>query len=122
MAAHTEIEFLHRGRYGRPDRYQVVPTCRYRVNGVEYYCRRMSFGSGGSGSREKCLGLAASYPPGREVPVYYDPQAPAVSVILPGVEVSNQAFIAAAGVAVILGLAILGWLAALLVRRLCRAA
>lgn len=67
------------------DSYSPEITYSYAVNNLGYVNNTIKFGENSYGSRSKAEKIAAGYPIGRNVTVYYDPEKPDRSVLEPGV-------------------------------------
>ena len=67
------------------DSYQPQVTYTYSAINSTYENNTIKFGENSYSSRKKADGIAASYPVGKNVTVYYDPQQPIKSVLEPGV-------------------------------------
>jgi len=67
------------------DSYSPEITYVYIVNNEQLANKTIKFGENSYSSRKKAEGIAASYPVGKNVTVYYDPQQPDKSVLEPGV-------------------------------------
>lgn len=68
----------------------------YSVNGVTYDGERVAFGNPGCGSFEHAQSIAARFPAGAAVPVYYEPRNPNEAVLLVG-EVLSDTWLGLAG-------------------------
>jgi hypothetical protein len=89
---------LYRSEYGGNRRtyvYQV--TYSYAVNEIAYTGDRYSLGEGPTASRPYDTAREAeragkeAYPPGSEIPVYYDPQTPTAAVLKRGTNIGTYA-------------------------------
>jgi len=65
--------------------YSPEVTYSYTVENASYTNGRIKFGENAYGNRNKAEEIAANYPVGRTVTVYYEPEQPALSVLEPGV-------------------------------------
>jgi hypothetical protein len=81
--------------------YSPEVIYQYTVNDQHYESHTIKFGENSYSSRRKAEGIASSYPVGKEVTVYYDPQNPERSVLEPGV--SGGSYIVL-GIGVLFGL------------------
>jgi len=57
---------------------------QYQVEGKYYSCNRIAFGGVSGGKRSKAKKVVDSYPSGKKVTVYYNPQDPGVGVLKAG--------------------------------------
>ena len=57
---------------------------QYQVEGKYYSCNRIAFGGVSGGKRSKAKKVVDSYPSGKKVRVYYNPQDPGVGVLKAG--------------------------------------
>jgi len=71
------------------DSYSPEITYTYTVNNVSQTNKTIKFGENSYSSRKKAEGIANSYPVGKNVTVYYDPEKPARSVLEPGVSAGS---------------------------------
>ena len=71
------------------DSYSPEVTFRYTVNNVDQTNKTIKFGENSYSSRKKAEGIAAGYPVGKNVTVYYDPEKPDRSVLEPGVSAGS---------------------------------
>lgn len=69
----------------RSSSYTAAVLYEYRVAGQRYTSNQIFFGQYNFGSRSPAQALAAKYPAGKRVLVYYEPQNPANAVLQPGV-------------------------------------
>lgn len=67
------------------DSYSPEVTYSYTVENASYTNDLIKFGENAYGSRNKAEEIAANYPVGRAVTVYYDPEQPDLSALEPGV-------------------------------------
>jgi hypothetical protein len=67
------------------DSYSPEVTYRYLALDSSYENRTIKFGENSYGNRRKAQDIAAGYPVGKSVTVYFDPESPARSVLEPGV-------------------------------------
>jgi hypothetical protein len=67
------------------DSYSPEVTYRYLALDSSYQNRTIKFGENSYGNRRKAQDIAARYPVGKSVTVYFDPESPARSVLEPGV-------------------------------------
>jgi len=67
------------------DSYQPQVTYKYSANNLSYENDTIKFGENSYSSRKKADEIAATYPIGKNVTVYYDPEKPDRSVLEPGV-------------------------------------
>lgn len=65
--------------------YSPEITYRYQVDTVSYENGTIKFGENAYSSRREAEQIAAGYPVGRDVTVYYNPDQPDRSVLEPGV-------------------------------------
>ena len=65
--------------------YSPEISYQYLVNDLNYTNNTIKFGENSYSSRRKAEEIAAAYPVGRQVAVYYDPLEPDKSVLEPGV-------------------------------------
>ncbi len=66
------------------DSYSPRVTYEYQVDDVSYQNNTITFGQNSYSSRRKAESIAAGYPTGSRVTVYYEPGDPAQSVLEPG--------------------------------------
>ncbi len=66
--------------------YSPKIVYEYAVNGARYTNDRIFFGEFGSGIKSSIKRIADKYPPGKEVPVYYNPKNPQEAVLEKGVK------------------------------------
>lgn len=71
------------------DSYSPEVTYTYTVNNTSYSNNTIKFGENAYSSRNKAEGIASSYPVGKNVTVYYDPEKPERSVLEPGVSAGS---------------------------------
>lgn len=71
------------------DSYSPEVTYTYSVNNTGFSNDTIKFGENSYGSRNKANGIAAGYPIGKSVTVYYDPEKPERSVLEPGVSAGS---------------------------------
>ena len=71
------------------DSYSPEVTYTYTVDSTSHTNDTIKFGENAYGSRKKAEGIAANYPVGRNVTVYYDPEQPGRSVLEPGVSAGS---------------------------------
>ena len=71
------------------DSYSPEITYTYTVNNEQLANKTIKFGENSYSSRKKAEGIANSYPVGKNVTVYYDPQQPEKSVLEPGVSAGS---------------------------------
>jgi hypothetical protein len=81
----TRSEVTHSTDADGADSYQPKVTYEYLANNVEYESYTIKFGENSYSSRGRAEDIAATYPVGRQVTVYYDPGDPGNSVLEPGV-------------------------------------
>jgi len=67
------------------DSYSPEITYSYNVNNTNFVNSTIKFGENAYSNRRKAEGIAAGYPIGKNVTVYYDPEKPDRSVLEPGV-------------------------------------
>jgi Protein of unknown function (DUF3592) len=107
----TEVEQNSddKGRQRMTKRFRVALQFAYRVGGREYYSSHWNWGwTALHGDRSKAEAVAAKYPSGSEVPVYYDPAEPTTAVLDP----TNRSGVAAplwVGIFLILASAVFFW-------------
>ncbi len=65
--------------------YRPLVVYSYSVDGVRFTCTRIAFRSMASGNRSAAARVAADYPVGRTVTLFYDPQQPDQSVLERGI-------------------------------------
>jgi hypothetical protein len=63
--------------------YVAVVNFTYQVSGRDYQGNRLSFGGKVDGNEDEMNKFVAEYPAGKIIPVYYDPQNPAVALLRP---------------------------------------
>lgn len=56
----------------------------FEVDGIRYTSNRISFGLSAYGDEDRAQRMVALYPPGKSVPIRYNPKNPAVAVLEPG--------------------------------------
>jgi len=71
------------------DSYQPQVTYKYSANNSTYENNTIKFGENSYSSRRKADEIAANYPIGKSVAVYYDPEKPDRSVLEPGVSAGS---------------------------------
>jgi hypothetical protein len=71
------------------DSYQPQVTYTYSANNSTYENNTIKFGENSYSSRRKADEIAANYPIGKSVTVYYDPEKPDRSVLEPGVSAGS---------------------------------
>jgi hypothetical protein len=71
------------------DSYSPEVTYRYPALDSNYENNTIKFGENSYGNRRKAQGIAAEYPVGKSVTVYFDPDSPARSVLEPGVSAGS---------------------------------
>jgi hypothetical protein len=71
------------------DSYSPEITYTYSVNNIDQENNTIKFGENSYSSRRKAEGIAANYPVGKNVTVYYDPEQPDKSVLEPGVSAGS---------------------------------
>ena len=76
----------HRSNNSNSSTYSADITYRYQVEGQDYECSTVWFGSDVSTSnRSLARNTVKKYPVDKQVVIYYDPQKPAAAVLEPGV-------------------------------------
>lgn len=85
--------------------YGVALLYRYSVGGQEYQGTRRTFTDVNTSSRARAEKILATYPQGGSVTVYYDPQKPSTSVLVPGVSWISYLFLALGLAFLLFGLA-----------------
>ena len=65
------------------DVYFAAVNFTYQVSGRDYQGNRLSFGGKVEGNQDEMNKFVAEYPAGKIIPVYYDPQNPAVALLRP---------------------------------------
>ena len=63
--------------------YFAAVNFTYQVSGRDYQGNRLSFGGKVEGNQDEMNKFVAEYPAGKIIPVYYDPQNPAVALLRP---------------------------------------
>lgn len=71
------------------DSYSPEITYAYTVNNEQLANKTIKFGENSYSNRRKAEEIANSYPVGRNVTVYYDPEKPDKSVLEPGVSAGS---------------------------------
>ncbi len=71
------------------DTYSPEVTYQYRIQDSVYENTTIKFGENAYSSRRKADGIAANYPIGKNVTVYYDPEKPERAVLEPGVSAGS---------------------------------
>ena len=71
------------------DSYQPQVTYKYSANNSSYENNTIKFGENSYSSRRKADEIAANYPVGKSVIVYYDSEKPDRSVLEPGVSAGS---------------------------------
>jgi hypothetical protein len=96
-------------RYGLVGRnsYRAEIHVDYQVNTESYTCKRWAFGPLSPASDASIKRMLASYPLGKEVLVYFDPQHPASSVCRPGANWSFLVYLLCVAMGLFGGLACL---------------
>jgi hypothetical protein len=88
------------------DSYSPEVTYQYQVDGQNLANNQIKFGENSYSSRRKAEEIAAAYPVGKQVTVYYEPERPDNAVLEPGVS---------AGSYIVLGIGVLFIALALLI-------
>jgi hypothetical protein len=88
------------------DSYSPEVDYQYTIDGQNHINDTIKFGENSYNSRRRAEEITATYPVGRQVTVYYDPEQPDKSVLEPGVT---------AGSYIVLGIGVLFIVIALLV-------
>jgi hypothetical protein len=70
--------------------YKLALRYRYEVGGTSYDGDRVQFGPARVTARELIETLAAKYPPGAQVNIHYDPNAPSMAVLETSDEMAQQ--------------------------------
>ncbi len=70
--------------------YSADVRYRYLVDGKPYSGQKVSFGEVGSSSSGSARKIVNRYPVSREVPVFYNPEEPELSVLEPGTSWSSM--------------------------------
>lgn len=81
----TKSEVTYSTDSDNGDSYSPKITYSYKVNNTNFINSTIKFGENSYSSRNKANGIAAGYPVGKNVTVYYDPKKPERSVLEPGV-------------------------------------
>jgi len=71
------------------DSYSPEITYSYKVDNTNFTNSTIKFGENSYSSRKKAEGIAAGYPIGKNVTVYYDPEKPDRAVLEPGVSAGS---------------------------------
>jgi len=74
----------HEGRTGEDTQYSVQIRYRYEVNGTQLTSDRFSLADHSSSRRAEMQAITEHFPAGSMAPVYYDPEAPASTLLRPG--------------------------------------
>lgn len=91
------IVLVHTAPEDHSESYSPQVEYEYTIDGTTYRSSRRRFGQIGSWGRAQAERTTASYPPGSTVPLSFNPQKPAESVLMVGTSWGNLA-IAAAGI------------------------
>jgi hypothetical protein len=86
------------------DSYSPKVTYEYQVDEVRYENDTISFGQNAYGSRRKAEGIAAGYPAGSHVTVYYEPGDPSNAVLEPGADAGSFIVLAIGALFTLIGL------------------
>ncbi|MCB1917825.1 MAG: DUF3592 domain-containing protein [Rhodocyclaceae bacterium] len=84
--------------------YHANVVYDYVVEGKAYQGERISYGSYGTGDEERATRIAAGYPEGAAVRVYFQPDDPGESVLEPGTEGVPWFFVAMGSAFALFGL------------------
>lgn len=90
----TESEVSHSTDSEGGDSYSPEVTYRYQVGNLFYENNTIKFGENAYSSRRRAEQIAATYPVGRGVTVYYNPDQPDRSVLEPGVSAGSYIVLA----------------------------
>jgi hypothetical protein len=71
------------------DSYSPEVAYTYAVSGRAFEGERIKFGENSYGSRSRAEAIAAGYPVGRQVEVYYEPANPSNAVLEPGLSAGS---------------------------------
>jgi hypothetical protein len=85
----TRSEVTHSTDADGVDSYSPEITYSYKVDNTNFINSTIKFGENSYGNRKKAEGIAAGYPIGKNVTVYYDPEKPDRSVLEPGVSAGS---------------------------------
>jgi hypothetical protein len=85
----TRMEVTHSTDSEGGDSYRPEVAYEYLVNDRSYESYTIKFGENSYGNRREAEEIAARYPVGQSVPVYYDPADPERSVLEPGVSLGS---------------------------------
>jgi len=88
------------------DSYSPEVTYSYKVDNTNLINSTIKFGENSYSSRKKAEGIAAGYPVGKNVTVYYDSEKPDRSVLEPGVSAGSYIVIGIGVFFILLTLAI----------------
>ena len=89
------------------DSYSPEVTYEYLVDDQAYENTTIKFGENSYSSRRRAQEIAATYPVGKQVDVFYDPKAPGRSVLEPGVSGGSYIVLGIGAVFVVVSLIIL---------------
>ncbi len=70
--------------------YHPVVVYAYTVDAVRYEGKRITFGDHATEENKRAQDIIAEYPTGSIIEVFYKPQSPSTSVLIPGI--SNDTF------------------------------
>ena len=84
--------------------YSAAVRYEYEVNGTTYVSRTISFGRKLYFGRASAEDVAAMYPVGEKVTVYYDPNNPKIATLEPGISVGSFIVLGLSAVFLIVGL------------------
>lgn len=82
--------------YGNPNTrtmYAPQVNVRYQFEGQSYSCQTLYFGYGTTSNRGSIEADLATFRPGQDATVYYNPRDPSESVLSPGFKGANFTFI-----------------------------
>jgi hypothetical protein len=88
------------------DSYSPEVTYRYVVDGQSYESYTIKFGENAYGNRNTAEAIAARYPDGSRVTVYYDPADPERAVLEPGVSAGSYIVFSIGAIFLVVGLVI----------------
>jgi len=99
----------HEGDSDSGPTYEAIVKYRYEVNGRRYTSTRYAYGMWTSSDRRQAQRIVAAHPPGRKIKVWYDPHAPAESVLQLAVDTQDYFTLLFIQPFVIVGLALVGY-------------
>ena len=102
----TGSEVTHSTDGNGADSYSPRVTYTYMAGGRYHESYAIKFGENSYDSRRRAESIAARYPVGRKVAVYYDPTRPGKSVLEPGVNGGSYIVLGVGALFVVISLAV----------------